>query len=259
MSTYRAEDYKASAVVVGEGAEGEQVDQAATALEEAGWTRTSDGLDASEPWAQLERDDFRTTVGWTKVGERELVPHPRPGGRGGGAQGHRAGRPGQLRGHPPRLTRPGEAAIRVRYRVESATRACALTVSSARASAQVGRDHPPHDLGEVDRGRPAQLVARTARVADQLGRVGRPEERGVLPHQVRPVVDAGGREGGGHEVPHGVGDPGRDDVVAAARPRGRRAPSRRRSRGPTPSRGGRRGCRAPARRPRRGRWRRPSR
>jgi hypothetical protein len=73
MSTYRAEDYKASAVVVGEGAEGEQVDQAAAALEEAGWSRTSDGLDASEPWAQLERDDFRTTIGWTKVGERELV------------------------------------------------------------------------------------------------------------------------------------------------------------------------------------------
>ncbi|MBC2931628.1 hypothetical protein [Nocardioides sp. zg-1228] len=73
MSTYRAEDYKASAVVVGEGAEGEQVDRAATALEEAGWTRTADGLDASEPWAQLERDDFRTTIGWTKVGERELV------------------------------------------------------------------------------------------------------------------------------------------------------------------------------------------
>ena len=73
MSTYRAEDYKASAVVVGEGAEGDQVEQAAAALEEAGWTRTSDGLDASEPWAQLERDDFRTTIGWTKVGERELV------------------------------------------------------------------------------------------------------------------------------------------------------------------------------------------
>lgn len=73
MSTYRAEDYKASAVVVGEGAEGDQVDQAATALEEAGWTRTSDGLDASEPWAQLERDDFRATIGWAKVGERELV------------------------------------------------------------------------------------------------------------------------------------------------------------------------------------------
>lgn len=73
MSTYRAEDYRASAVVVGEGAEGDQVDQAATALEEAGWTRTSDGLDSSEPWAQLERDDFRTTIAWTKVGERELV------------------------------------------------------------------------------------------------------------------------------------------------------------------------------------------
>jgi hypothetical protein len=73
MSTYRARDYSATAVVVGEGAEGEQVDRAATALEEAGWTRKSDGLDSSEPWAQLERDDFRTTIGWTKVGERELV------------------------------------------------------------------------------------------------------------------------------------------------------------------------------------------
>ena len=73
MSTYRAEDYKATAVVVGEGAEGDQVDLAATALEEAGWERTAEGLDASEPWAQLERDDFRTTIGWTKVGERELL------------------------------------------------------------------------------------------------------------------------------------------------------------------------------------------
>lgn len=73
MSTYRAEDYRASAVVVGEGAEGEQVDRAAAALEDAGWTRTSDGLDASDPWAQLERDDFRTTIGWTELGERELV------------------------------------------------------------------------------------------------------------------------------------------------------------------------------------------
>ena len=73
MSTYRAEDYKASAVVVGQGDEGEQVERVASALEGAGWTRTSDGIDSSEPWAQLERDEFRTTVGWTKVGERELV------------------------------------------------------------------------------------------------------------------------------------------------------------------------------------------
>lgn len=73
MSTYRAEDYKASAVVVGEGAEGDQVDRAATALEEAGWTRTADDLQASAPWAQLERDDFRTTLSWSKVGDRELV------------------------------------------------------------------------------------------------------------------------------------------------------------------------------------------
>ena len=73
MSTYRAEDYTASAVVVGQGAEGDQVDRAATALEAAGWTRTSEDLAASEPYAQLERDDFRTTVAWTKVGERELV------------------------------------------------------------------------------------------------------------------------------------------------------------------------------------------
>jgi len=73
MSTYRAEDYKASAVVVGEGAEGEQVDRAAAALEGAGWTRKAGDADASEPWVQLERDDFRTTIGWTKVGDRELV------------------------------------------------------------------------------------------------------------------------------------------------------------------------------------------
>ena len=33
----------------------------------------SGGLDASEPWVQLERDDFRTTIGWSKVGERELL------------------------------------------------------------------------------------------------------------------------------------------------------------------------------------------
>lgn len=73
MSTYRAEDYKASAVVVGEGAEGDQVAQATAALEGAGWTRTAGDVDASEPWVQLERDDFRTTIGWTKVGDRELV------------------------------------------------------------------------------------------------------------------------------------------------------------------------------------------
>lgn len=73
MSTYRAEDYKAAAVVVGEGAEGDQVDQAAAALEGAGWTRKAGDSAASEPWVQLEHDDFRTTIAWTKVGERELV------------------------------------------------------------------------------------------------------------------------------------------------------------------------------------------
>ena len=73
MSTYRAEDYKASAVVVGDGAEGDQVDKAASALEGAGWTRKAEDLAASEPYVQLERDDFRTTIGWTKVGDRELV------------------------------------------------------------------------------------------------------------------------------------------------------------------------------------------
>ncbi|MCP3420943.1 hypothetical protein [Nocardioides pinisoli] len=73
MSTYRSEDYLVSAVVVGEGDEDELVDRTATALEEAGWTRTSDGLDADQPWAQLERDDFRTTISWTRHGERELV------------------------------------------------------------------------------------------------------------------------------------------------------------------------------------------
>ncbi|GAA1916286.1 hypothetical protein [Nocardioides hwasunensis] len=73
MSTYRGQDYKASAIVVGEGDEGDVVDRALTALEDAGWTRKSVDLDASEPFAQLERDDFRATVGWTKVGDRELV------------------------------------------------------------------------------------------------------------------------------------------------------------------------------------------
>ncbi len=73
MSTYRAEDYRATARVLGEGAEEEQVDRAATVLEGAGWTRKADGLDASDPWVQLERDDFRTTIGWTKVGDRELL------------------------------------------------------------------------------------------------------------------------------------------------------------------------------------------
>lgn len=73
MSTYRAEDYRASAVVVGEGGEADQVDRVAAALEGAGWSRTAEDLAASEPWAQLERDDFRTTIAWTKVGERDLV------------------------------------------------------------------------------------------------------------------------------------------------------------------------------------------
>ena len=41
--------------------------------EQLAFNDDTDGLDASEPWAQLERDDFRTTIGWTKVGERELV------------------------------------------------------------------------------------------------------------------------------------------------------------------------------------------
>ena len=49
---------------------------------------------------------------------------------------------------------------------------------------------------------------------------------------------------------------GRDDVVARLVGTGRRAPSRRRSRGPSPSRGGRRGCRGSSSRPRRGRSRR---
>jgi hypothetical protein len=73
MSTYRAEDYKASAVIVGEGAEADLVDRAATALEEGGWSRKAEDLSGPRPWAQLERDDFRTTIGWTKVGDRELV------------------------------------------------------------------------------------------------------------------------------------------------------------------------------------------
>ena len=73
MSTYRAEDYRATAVVVGEGAEGDQVDRAAAALEKAGWTRKADDLSASQPWAQLERDDFRTTISWSQAGERELL------------------------------------------------------------------------------------------------------------------------------------------------------------------------------------------
>jgi ABC-type glycerol-3-phosphate transport system substrate-binding protein len=75
MSTRRAQDYLARAVLEGSGDEGDQVAQAAGALEEAGWTRTAAGLDAGEanPWVQLERDDFRTTIGWTKVGTRELA------------------------------------------------------------------------------------------------------------------------------------------------------------------------------------------
>lgn len=73
MSTYRAEDYRASAVVVGEGSEGDQVEQARAALEEAGWTQVSGDPDASEPYVQLEREGFRTTIAWAKVGERELV------------------------------------------------------------------------------------------------------------------------------------------------------------------------------------------
>ena len=75
MSTRRAQDYLARAVLVGEGDEAAQVDQAATALEDAGWSRTAAGLEAGEanPWVQLERDDFRTTIGWTKVGPRELA------------------------------------------------------------------------------------------------------------------------------------------------------------------------------------------
>lgn len=75
MSTYRARDYRASAVLVGEGAEADQVEEAAAALEEAGWSRTAEGLETGEPnpWVQMERDDFRTTVGWQKVGPRELV------------------------------------------------------------------------------------------------------------------------------------------------------------------------------------------
>lgn len=75
MSTRRAQDYLARAVLVGSGDEVGQVEQAATALEDAGWTRKAAGLDAGEanPWVQLERDDFRTTIGWTKVGPRELA------------------------------------------------------------------------------------------------------------------------------------------------------------------------------------------
>ncbi|RYB94615.1 hypothetical protein EUA93_09830 [Nocardioides oleivorans] len=75
MSTRRAQDYLARAVLVGSGDEAGQVEQAAAALEDAGWTRKAAGLDAGEanPWVQLERDDFRTTIGWTKVGTRELA------------------------------------------------------------------------------------------------------------------------------------------------------------------------------------------
>lgn len=73
MSTYASEDYSAAAYLTGEGGEADQVEQAAAALEGAGWSRTSEGLDAPEPWVQLEREDFRTTISWSKVAPRELV------------------------------------------------------------------------------------------------------------------------------------------------------------------------------------------
>ena len=75
MSTYRAQDYRASAVLVGEGDEATQVEAAAATLEGAGWTRKADGLDTGEAnsWVQLERDDFRTTIGWAKFGPRRLA------------------------------------------------------------------------------------------------------------------------------------------------------------------------------------------
>ena len=73
MSTYAAEDYSASAVLVGDGEEADEVEKAAAALEQSGWSRTADGLDGPAPWVQLERDDFSTTISWTKVGPRELV------------------------------------------------------------------------------------------------------------------------------------------------------------------------------------------
>ena len=72
MSTYASEDYSAAALLVADGEEADQVDTAATALERAGWERTADGLDAQDPWAQLEREDFRATIGWTQHGPREL-------------------------------------------------------------------------------------------------------------------------------------------------------------------------------------------
>ena len=73
MSTYASQDYRASAILDAGGEEPDQVQQAAAALEQAGWERTSEGLDAQDPWVQLEREDFRTTISWTKHGTRELV------------------------------------------------------------------------------------------------------------------------------------------------------------------------------------------
>ncbi len=73
MPPHLTEDYSASAVVVGEGDEADQVARARSTLEAAGWTLETDGVDHSEPYVQLERDDFRTTIGWTRLGERELV------------------------------------------------------------------------------------------------------------------------------------------------------------------------------------------
>ena len=98
-----------------------------------------------------------------------------------------------------------------------------------------------------------------AGVAGEVGGVGGAEEGGVADQQRLPVGDAGPGEGGGGEVADRVALAGGDDVVAGARRRGRRAPSRRRSRGPSPSRGGRRGCRGRVGRRGRGRWRRRSR
>ena len=72
MSTYASEDYSASALLVAEGEEAAQVETAASALERRGWSRSAEGLDAPDPWVQLERDDFRATISWTKHGERQL-------------------------------------------------------------------------------------------------------------------------------------------------------------------------------------------
>ena len=72
MGGYASEDYSVSALLVADGEEGDQIEKATAALEQSGWSRTAGDLEAPEPWVQLQREDFRTTISWTKFGPREL-------------------------------------------------------------------------------------------------------------------------------------------------------------------------------------------